>query len=68
MEIKYKLKLINLKKKNQKLIITKNVAKVLNGNEVQLLDKFSLAMITDLQHAPMTSVDAECSFSTYKNI
>ena len=47
----------------------KNVAKVLNGNnEVQLIDNFSPAMITDLQNAPVTSVDVERSFSTYKNI
>jgi len=41
----------------------------LNGNnEVQLLDNFSPAMITDLQYAPVTSVDVERSFSTYKII
>jgi len=41
----------------------------LNGNnEVQLIDNFSPAMITDLQNAPVTSVDVERSFSAYKNI
>lgn len=41
----------------------------MNGNnEVQLKNNFSPAMITDLQHSPMTSVNVERSFSTYKNI
>ncbi|KAF0764255.1 DUF659 domain-containing protein [Aphis craccivora] len=66
---KIKIKIDQLQQKNQGLIILKNVAKVLNGNnEVQLIDNFSPAMITDLQYAPVTSVDVERSFSTYKNI
>lgn len=66
---KIKIKIDQLQQKNQGLIILKNVAKVLNGNnEVQLLDNFWPAMITDLQYAPVTSVDVERSFSTYKNI
>jgi hypothetical protein len=47
----------------------KNLAKVLNGNnEIQLIDNLSSAMITDFQHAPVTSVDIKHYFSTYKNI
>lgn len=42
-------------------------ANVLNRNsEVQLMDNFSPAVITDLQHDLMTLVDV--NFSTYKNI
>ncbi|KAF0764256.1 Dimer Tnp hAT domain-containing protein [Aphis craccivora] len=66
---KIKIKIDQLQQKNQGFIILKNVAKVLNGNnEVQLIDNFSPAMITDLQYASVTSVDVERSFSTYKNI
>jgi len=46
----------------------KNVDKVLFGNnEVQLLDNFSPAMITDLKNFLVTSVDVGRSFSTYIN-
>jgi len=38
------------------------------NNKVQLIDNFSPTMVTDLQHAPVTSVDVERFFSTYKNI
>jgi hypothetical protein len=64
---KIKIKIDKLKEKNQWLIILKNVAKVLNrNNKVQLIDYFSPT--TDMQNAPVTSVDVERSFSTYKNI
>jgi len=47
----------------------KNVTYILNGNyKVQIIDNFSPTMLTDLMHAPVTSIHVERSFSTYKNI
>ncbi|XP_060837117.1 uncharacterized protein LOC132919483 [Rhopalosiphum padi] len=66
---KIKIKIEQLQQKNQGLTILKNVAKMLKGNnEIQFVDNFSPTMVTDLQYAPVTSVDVERSFSTYKNI
>lgn len=42
--------IVKLQQKNQGLTILKNVAKILKGNnEIQLVDNFSLTMVTDLQ-------------------
>lgn len=43
--------------------------KAFNENyEEQVFDISQSPMITDLQHAPMTSVDSNNFFSTYENI
>lgn len=68
-EDKIKIKTDQLQQINQGFTFLKNVAKVLNGNnEVHFKNNFSPAMITDLHHAPMTTINVERSFSTYKNI
>jgi len=38
------------------------------NNEIQLVDNILPTMVTNLKYAPVTSVDVERSFSTYKNI
>lgn len=59
--------IVKLQQKNQGLTILKNVAKILKrNNEIQLVDNFSTTMVTDLQYPPVTSVDVERSFRTYK--
>ncbi|XP_050548459.1 uncharacterized protein LOC126910114 [Daktulosphaira vitifoliae] len=66
---KIKIKMDQLQQKNQGLSILKNISKVLEGNnDVQLVGNFPPTVVTDFQYAPVTSVDVERSFSTYKNI